>query len=495
MRWLIYKHTSPSGKIYIGQTMQVNPQVRWQYGNGYKAHNTIFYQAIKKYGWHNFTHEIIEADILTQQEANEREMYWISFYDSFRNGYNATQGGNSVGDNAISKPVFQIQVDNPDVIYKEFRSAQEAGRITGICSRNIGACCLKQGQITAGGYYWCFCDDFKDFKPLKKMQGKTNLRKVYCFETDAVYNSIAEASKKLGIGKDGIFACCKYKQITAGKCHFCYYEDVQDYVPKEKKKYIGKTKPLYQIDVETLRILREFTSPYQASQYTQISSQQIKKCLINTYISAGGFYWCEKDKWFEGWTPQRQRHSNAKAVYCIETNQKFAALADASKITGINISSISECCNKKLNTAGGLHWCFFEEFSGNEYSISENKNYKKVVCVETKEMFDKIRDAAAKYNLRESNISQCLKNPSRTSGGFHWCYLEDFGDNYIVPKQRQGAKKKVLNIDTGEVFDSIRDAARKYDICEQNIYRVCKNKSKTAGGYRWKYLDNEKTRS
>ena len=51
MSWLVYKHVSPSHKVYIGIT-HLLPSQRWCRGNGYK-NNPMFYRAIKKYGWDN----------------------------------------------------------------------------------------------------------------------------------------------------------------------------------------------------------------------------------------------------------------------------------------------------------------------------------------------------------------------------------------------------------------------------------------------------------
>lgn len=504
MEWVIYKHTSPSGKIYIGQTTQTNLNVRWQYGNGYKSHNTKFYKAIKKYGWSNFSHEIIEQHIHTQEIANEREIFWISFYNSFKNGYNSTPGGNMVGDNVASKPVVQIKTTNPKTIYKEYKSAQEAGRITGICSRNIGACCLKQGQITAGGYYWCFSDDFDKFQPQEKRQGKTNLRKVYCFETDSVFDSIVEASKKLNISKDSIYACCKNKQITAGHCHFCYYEDKDQYDTIEElhrttnklhrttnKPHIPVENPIYQIEKTSLKILHEYSNIAEASLYTKISHQQIGKCANGKYTSAGGFYWCKKANWSPDWSPRINKYPK-KTVYCIETNQKFQSLNEASKNTGIGLSSISQCCNKKLNTAGGRHWCFYDDYIKDGCVISKNKNERKVISIETKEVFDTIKKAASKYNINGSNISSCIRNPALTAGGCHWALVENYDEKKLPPKQRTSVMKKVRNIDTQVVYDSITEAAKAYGILDGNISRVCRKKAKTAGGCHWEYVDNKK---
>lgn len=77
-------------KIYIGQTN--NPQRRFSEhrAKGYEINtHKVLYYAFDKYGIDNFSFEIIEET----ENSNEREKYWIKFYDSFENGYNMTEGG------------------------------------------------------------------------------------------------------------------------------------------------------------------------------------------------------------------------------------------------------------------------------------------------------------------------------------------------------------------------------------------------------------------
>jgi diadenosine tetraphosphatase ApaH/serine/threonine PP2A family protein phosphatase len=83
MEIYIYKHTSPSGKCYIGQT--TNPKNRWR-SSAYKP-CPKFYNAIQKYGWCNFTHEII-FKCHDEFEANRKEEYFIKKYNSATDGYN-----------------------------------------------------------------------------------------------------------------------------------------------------------------------------------------------------------------------------------------------------------------------------------------------------------------------------------------------------------------------------------------------------------------------
>lgn len=52
----------------------------------------VIYRAIRKYGLENFTFEVLEE--CPSELLNEREIYWINYFDSYYNGYNCTLGGN-----------------------------------------------------------------------------------------------------------------------------------------------------------------------------------------------------------------------------------------------------------------------------------------------------------------------------------------------------------------------------------------------------------------
>lgn len=96
-KYCVYKHTSPSGKVYIGITRK-NPHERWRNGRGYIG-QSYFWNAIQKYGWENFIHEILHKD-LTKEEAEEIEIDLIAYYKSDQRsyGYNIERGGFSPGE-------------------------------------------------------------------------------------------------------------------------------------------------------------------------------------------------------------------------------------------------------------------------------------------------------------------------------------------------------------------------------------------------------------
>lgn len=92
-KYYVYIHTNLiNNKKYIGIT-SCEPEERWKNGNGYK-HNEHFNNAIKKYGWDNFKHEVI-LENETFEYACKIERCLIKHYHSNdqRYGYNLTSGG------------------------------------------------------------------------------------------------------------------------------------------------------------------------------------------------------------------------------------------------------------------------------------------------------------------------------------------------------------------------------------------------------------------
>lgn len=88
---IIYRITNTiTTKSYIGQTIQPLKK-RWKQ-HCYNYGKTHFYNAIKKYGKDCWTLETLE-EVDDINLLNDREIYWISYYDTFNNGYNSTVGG------------------------------------------------------------------------------------------------------------------------------------------------------------------------------------------------------------------------------------------------------------------------------------------------------------------------------------------------------------------------------------------------------------------
>lgn len=110
MEKYIYKITNKiNNKCYIGQTTDYVRRFREHknMGSGFEE-NKVLYKAFKKYGIENFEFEVIEDKT---PDYNEREKYWIKYYDSYNNGYNETLGGD--------EPPKNIGINSPFVAHTE----------------------------------------------------------------------------------------------------------------------------------------------------------------------------------------------------------------------------------------------------------------------------------------------------------------------------------------------------------------------------------------
>jgi len=134
MRGFIYKITNTiNGKFYIGQTIQ-NVKERFYQHCATKCSkavsNMAIHRAIKKYGKSNFTVEVIEE--IDSANLNDRERYWIKYYNSYNNGYNSTKGGQD------GIKLFK-NLDTESIVreYKSGKSLREIGRLFNVDKQTI----------------------------------------------------------------------------------------------------------------------------------------------------------------------------------------------------------------------------------------------------------------------------------------------------------------------------------------------------------------------
>lgn len=143
----IYKVTNViNGKIYIGQTIQ-SVKARWyrhcgKSGISKAELNTHFKRAILKYGKENFLVETIETCDATK--LNEREKYYIKYYDSFNKGYNSTIGGQDG-----SKPFKTTKDEENQIIalYEYGFSLREIGKEFNLDKTTVKGVLTRHGII------------------------------------------------------------------------------------------------------------------------------------------------------------------------------------------------------------------------------------------------------------------------------------------------------------------------------------------------------------
>ena len=312
---------------YIGQRKFIKG---WQY---YLGSGVNFKKDLKQYGRKNFSRKII-AIAYSEKEINDLEIKFIKNNNAVgsKNYYNIADGGHlnpMAGKskeeiNKIHKKrCMEIICLNDETIYS---GAVEANKILGIPISSITTCC--KGKRNSAGLMddsvpraWMYVKDYNENIAKEILQKAINSKlpspkKIILVNTSEIFNSATEASNKFGINRGDISACCRGKKNYAGI--MC------DGDPYLWEFYTDKT-------------------------YTQEEIQErIHKCknLQKGY-----------------------NHPLAKKVKCINTNEIFNYLVEASKKYNIGNSSISACCRgetkysgKHPETGEKLRWAYEDEY-------------------------------------------------------------------------------------------------------------------------------------
>ena len=236
--YCVYKHTSPSGKSYIGITNQ-RPERRWRGGAGYiqrDGNPTPFERAITKYGWDNFTHEILDCN-LTKEEACEMERAYIKELKTQdrRYGYNVLAGGeiplyecpqsvrDKMRDSAFKKWEREeyIESHTGDNHWTR-KQGYSQNSIDAMRARNLGIKRTpEQIEFLRG-----------KGRKQKRLIGKDNKKSIpiLCYSRDgellAKYYGALEAERTTGVCFQNIFKVCNGERKTAGGYVWRYEREV-----------------------------------------------------------------------------------------------------------------------------------------------------------------------------------------------------------------------------------------------------------------------------
>lgn len=152
INYCVYKHTSPSNKVYIGIT-SLEPRKRWLNGKGY-IKNKYFYRAIEKYGWENIKHEIL-FNGLTKEEACQKEIELINLFKSNQKeyGYNLSSGGESGHAGCVCSEETRNRISKSSKSSLESTKRKISGTLTGRKlseehRRNIGIASKNRSEET-----------------------------------------------------------------------------------------------------------------------------------------------------------------------------------------------------------------------------------------------------------------------------------------------------------------------------------------------------------
>lgn len=279
----IYKFTSKTtGLSYIGQSVHVEERQleHLRTARDEKRNHTKWYQALQKYGIDDFDFSILEE--CSADQLNEKEIYWIAYYDSFQNGYNSSPGG-------------QQKYFNPQAFYDAW---DEGLSPLEIAQRlNVGTSCVYNYLIGYKNYS----------KHEAKVRGgklaaqKAKIQKngdaldtsIYQYDLDGLFikkwNSCKEVSRELGYDASLIGRCVAGKNKSAYNYQWKnFYKDRID----SYKSFMGKARPVIQFDLQGNK-LKVFPSVAAAGREIKCDSRWLRKVCNdpqNKY-TAKGFKW------------------------------------------------------------------------------------------------------------------------------------------------------------------------------------------------------------
>jgi group I intron endonuclease len=237
----IYKITSPTGRVYIGQSTHIVNR-RWKYSAGRCRNQPFIYNSIQKHGWDAHSFEVIIQ--CNKEELNELEIKYIALFDSTNpeKGLNVLPGGKGATGRKLSNEA------------KEKIGAAHRGKIVGSKTRE------KLSIAGKGRPSWSKGKKLSA-DHIKKVSEKLKGRKSPCGMLGKKWSPETRA---------------KFLLSTVG-------------VSKNKGK-IAYQYPVIQFDLYDV-LIKEWDSAKQAARELSLNQGNIVSCLKNNRNKTGGFKW------------------------------------------------------------------------------------------------------------------------------------------------------------------------------------------------------------
>lgn len=533
-KFYVYMHINkPNNKKYIGITGR-SCEDRWCNGKGYS--NQVFGKAIEKYGWENFDHEILEI-VNTREKACELEKYYIQKYNSHLKeyGYNISLGGDYgllglYNLPSISTPVYQYDLDGN--FLNEYPSMMEAERQTGIDNSLICACCKGKNKYTKN-YIW----SYEKYNKIKGIDVKSYrydaiekacAKKVFQYDLNGnfirQYDSVSKASLESGVSLNQISKCCLMDIHSSGGYMWSYNYLLHMESYKDRTTSYNKgLKEIYKYNLAGNLICVYENISDAANDFNTTELYLNRKCnetknnfsVFKNYIFSYeklSLSFFEKGKELYSLNEelnyvkiQNSKYDNTKIFqYSLDGVfiKEYKGIKDIKSqlnFSRVEIGNIIACCNNKYKTSNGYQWSF--EKHDKIFPVKKLLTQKPFYRLDRNgNILDEYKDIDEVYldynNISEekikNNILNCLQGRMKTYDNCIWVFKENI--DTLDLKQHEPSSKAIkinqydLNENYIRSFDSIAKAGEFLNIKNtSHISSCCRNKRKTAYGYKWKY--------
>lgn len=195
----------------------------------------------------------------------------------------------------------------------------------------------------------------------------------------------------------------------------------------------------------------------------------------------------------------------SRAVVCLSTGVDYKNAVTAARDNGISPARVMQLCQNGGATARGLSFRYADspavvkrertqeerdaQRRGNlaGLRLAQIKTRKRVILVESGEIFDSVAEAARRYRFNEKNLYACIEF-GRDYWGYTFRLLADDGNPIIVEGRKR--QRKVICLDDMVVSAGINTAVKRYGINRSKLTGLCESGSdQELGGRRFSFLD------
>lgn len=198
-----------------------------------------------------------------------------------------------------------------------------------------------------------------------------------------------------------------------------------------------------------LKEVCDYWNKLEAPSVTQVFTDlKMPRITVQRWLKQGSLIgMCDYNAYEESVKNSRKSETKSRRkVICMNTNIVYDSIKEASKSNNISDSCIIGACSKKIKYAGKnkitgekLSWMYYDEYlkASKEEIQSKLDNIchsscKKIICLNTNEVFNSLIDAMRKYNVK-SGMSKACRNQKRfcgrhpiTNEPLRWMYYEDY---------------------------------------------------------------------
>ncbi len=204
----------------------------------------------------------------------------------------------------------------------------------------------------------------------------------------------------------------------------------------------------------------------------------------------------QKGKIISEETRKKLIESHSRKVYQFDFNgiliREWKGTYEIKQELGYTKTVISACCSHRSNQAYGFLW----SYDKNDDRIYKNSRIKKVQQYDFQGNYIKeyksITEAERETGINHTNIMACCRYRLKSAGGYQWKYADD--NTCVEPIKFSYKIKKVRQLTLDGIslteFESMSKASKDTGINQQHISEVCRGKRKSAGGYRWEFIND-----